>query len=71
MYRNEVTRTVYSALTKIQGANSKQARENFLRTHVENIEPKNSKINNRVGPKYIKFSDQAPNWAKVVPWYGV
>ncbi len=25
----------------------------------------------RVGPKYIKFSDQAPNWAKVVPWYGV
>ena len=33
MYRNEVTRTVYSALTKIQGANSKQARENFLRTH--------------------------------------
>ena len=34
MYRNEVTRTVYSALTKIQGANSKQARENFLRTYV-------------------------------------
>ena len=34
MYRNEVTRTVNSALTKIQGANSKQARENFLRTYV-------------------------------------
>ena len=28
-------------------------------------------VNRRVGPKYIKFSDQAPNWAKVVPWYGV
>ena len=25
----------------------------------------------RVGTKYMKFSDQAPNWAKVVPWYGV
>ena len=33
-YRNEVTRTVYSALTKIQGANSKQARENFHRMGV-------------------------------------
>ena len=38
MYRNEVTRTVYSALTKIQGANSKQARENFLRTYVVDYE---------------------------------
>ena len=34
MYRNEVTRTVYSALTKIQGANSKQAREKFDRMGV-------------------------------------
>ena len=25
----------------------------------------------RVGPKYVKFSDQALYWAKVVPWYGV
>ena len=35
MYRNEVTRTVYSALTKIQGANSKQARGNSHRTYVK------------------------------------
>ena len=34
MYRNEVTRTVNSALTKIQGANSKQAREKFHRMGV-------------------------------------
>ena len=23
----------------------------------------------RVGPIFVKFSDQAPNWSKVVPWH--
>ena len=55
MYRNEVTRTVYSALTKIQGANSKQARENSHRTYV--ILNKNLYV--------IKTNKMNPTWNKL------
>ena len=43
--------------------------EKLLHTIASNI--MGAYMNSRVGTKYIKFSDQAPNWAKVVPWYGV
>ena len=33
--------------------------ETLLLQHISNI---------RVPPIYEKFSDQVPNWAKVVPW---